>query len=214
MLKPNTEKSNNSKAPLGGLASNTRLDIPNTTPTTINKSFQATDNNSLQIIDSNKKDLAVLHNHSDWLTINLEKLTELEFEEVINFTGKGLFALEKGKSWSSGEKAKTYQNTIHSPIGLKGAYNCYQAENSLDKIYDVTISLSGTYFTSLTSIQQWELYRDLYYKYSATCSRTDMSVDDYSFKIIPLEQMIEAYNDGNYFDFTEYNTETDYKDPK
>ena len=122
--------------------------------------------------------------------------------------------MKKVSHGSSGEKARSYQNTIDSPIGLKGAYSCYQAEDNLDKFYDLTISLSGTYFSSLTAIEQWELCRELRHKYKATCSRTDTSIDDYSFENIPINEMIEAYNDGNYFGFKKYHTETDYDDPK
>ena len=214
MIKLNPENSNDLKAPLGELASNTRLDIPNTTPTTFNKSSITTDNNTLQPIQPNEEFPSVFHNHLDWLTTNFERLTEPEFEELINLTGRGLITFEKGKSWSSGEKAKSYQNTINSPLGLKGAYNCYQAENSLDKFYDLTISLPGTYFSSLTAIEQWELCRDLRINYQASCSRTDTSIDDYSFENIPINEMIEAYRRGNYFGFKEYHHETDEKDPK
>ena len=42
-----------------------------------------------------------------------------------------------------------------------------------------------------------------------------MSIDDYTFKITPLDEMIEAYNDGNYFGFKKHRTEkTDNDDPK
>ena len=213
MIKPNTQKSNNSKAPLGGLASNTRLIPPNTTPTTTNKTFKASANKELRQIDSSDKDVAVFHNHLDWLTVNFTRLTEQKFRELLELVDRGLVVLETDKSWSSGEKAKTYQSSISSPIGLKGAYSTYKAENGIDNHYDVTISLSGEYFASLTSIKQWELYKDLYHKYSATCSRTDTSIDDYTFKKIPLNKMIEAYRRGDYFDFQTYHHETDESDP-
>ena len=213
MLKPNTEKSNTSKAPLGGLASNTRLILPNTTLTTTNKSAIATNTKELQQFNSENNSSTVFHNYSDWLTVNFEGLTELEFKDLINLTGRGLVVLETGKSWSSGERAKTYQSSISSPIGLKGAYSNYKAENGIDNHYDVTICLSGEYFAPLTSIQQWELYKDLHYRYSATCSRTDTSIDDYTFKKIPLNEMIEAYRRGDYFGFKTYHHETDESDP-
>ncbi len=213
MIKPNSEKSNNKIAPLGGIASKTRSIPPNTTLTTNNKTLEAIANKQLQKNNSSEESLAVLHSHSDWLTINFTKLTEEKFNQLLQLTDRGLIVHEKNKSWSSGEKAKSYQNTISSPIGLKGAYSYYQIENSTDTFYDVTIALSGEYFAPLSTIEQWELYRDLYFKYSATCSRTDASIDDYSFKIIPLDEMIEAYKNGDYFYFKELMKKEEYTSP-
>jgi hypothetical protein len=213
MLKPNNENSNQQITPLGGLASNTRSITPKTTFTTANKSSKATANNKLQLNNSTEEFLTVLHSHSDWLTINFQMLTEPEFKELINLTGRGCITVEKGKSFSQGERAKTYQNTIHSPIGFIGAYSTYKTETNFDTFYDVTISLTGVYFASLSTIEQWELYRDLYLKYSAICSRTDASIDDYSFEIIPVNEMIQAYRSGDYFDFRDYHHETSEKDP-
>lgn len=105
MINPNASKNNNLKAPLGGLASNTRLILPNTTPTTTNKVPKVTTTKELQQSISNNKNLAVLHNHLDWLTINFSQLSEPEFEELLDLTGRGLIVLEKGKS-SNGKKAK------------------------------------------------------------------------------------------------------------
>ena len=192
MIKPNTEYSNNSKTALGGLASNSRLIPPTTTPTTTNYSSQTTDTNTLQTIRLEDTPQAVLHPHSDWLTVNFEGLPEDKFQGLLQRLGRELITLEKGKSWSSGDKARSYSNTIDSPIGLKGAYSSYKTENSLNTFYDVTISLSGQYFASLSTIEQWKLYRDLYYDYSTSCSRVDTSIDDYSFKLIPIDEMIEA----------------------
>ncbi|MEM7557144.1 MAG: replication initiation factor domain-containing protein [Cyanobacteria bacterium P01_A01_bin.84] len=214
MIKPNTEKSNNLKAPFGGLASNTRPIPPNTTLTTSKKSSETTDNNKFQRKETKDNSQAVFHNHLDWLTFNFSGLTGEEFQELLERTGKGLIVLEKDKSWSSGEKAKNYQNTISSPIGLKGAYSSYQKENNSTTLYDVTISLSGQYFTTLSTIEQWELCRYLYSIYLATCSRIDTSIDDYSFNNIPIDEMIEAYRRGDSFDFRKYHSKTDEADPK
>ncbi len=213
MIKPNTENSNNLKVPFGGLASNTRLIPPNTTLTTANNSTEATANKPLHQNNSAKETQGVFHNHLDWLTLSFTRLTEEKFNNLLQRTGRGLVALEKNKPWSSGERAKSYQNTITSPIGLKGAYSYYQAEISTDTFYDVTISLSGEYFAPLGAIEQWELCRNLDINYSASCSRIDTSVDDYSFENIPLNEMIEAYRQGDYFDLRDYHHETDEKDP-
>lgn len=105
MINPNASKNNNLKAPLGGKQRNTRSILPNTTPTTTNKSTEVTTNKQLHQLHSKKKDLAVLHNHLDWLTINFSQLSEPEFEELLDFVGRGLIVLEKGKS-SNGKKAK------------------------------------------------------------------------------------------------------------
>ena len=208
-------KSNNSKTALGGLASNTRLIPANTTPTTTktNKASTTTDSNRFQQLSLENNSPTVFHNHFDWLTINFEGLTKLDFDDLINLIGKELVVLEEGKSWSSGERAKNYSNTIHSPISLKGAYSSYKTENDVDSHYDVTISLSGQYFSSLASIEQWKLCRDLFTKYQAKCSRIDTSIDDYSFKNIPIDKMKEAYRRGDYFDFKTYHHETDEADP-
>jgi hypothetical protein len=213
MLKPNNENSNQQITPLGGLASNTRSIPPNTTPTTVNKSSKATANNELQLNNSTEESLTVFHNHLDWLTLNFTGLTEEKFNQLLRRTGRGLITLEKNQSWSSGEKAKNYQNTITSPIGLKGAYSHYQIENSVDIFYDGTIALSGEYFTSVNTVEQWELCRDLYSNYSIACSRADVSIDDYSFKNIPLNEMIEAYKKGDYFDFRELGKQEEYTSP-
>ena len=213
MIKLNTENSNNSTASLGGLARNTRLIPPNTTPTTDNKYSQPVDTKQPVDTNPNQQNLDILHNHLDWLTIAIEGLTENQFKELLNRMGRELITVEKGKSFSQGEKAKTYQNTIHSPIGLKGAYNSYQRENRLDNYYDLTISLSGQYFSFSSAIEQAKLCRELYYDYSATCSRADTSIDDYTFKVIPVSEMAKAYREDNNFDFRKYHHETDESDP-
>ena len=213
MINLNSEYSNNSKTALGELASKTRPITPNTTPTTTNKASTSTDTSKLQQLNSDNNSPTVFHNHFDWLTINFEGLTKLDFDNLINLIGKELVALEEGKSWSSGERAKNYSNTIHSPIGLKGAYSSYKTENDVDTHHDVTISLSGQYFSSSTSIEQWKLCRDLFTKYQAKCSRIDTSIDDYSFKNIPIDKMKEAYRRGDYFDFKTYHHETDEANP-
>lgn len=208
MVKLNHENSNYSVAASGGLASNTRLIPPTTTKTTTLKSFETTDNNKAEQSEIKQKSSGIFHNHLDWLTLNFTKLNQEQFQELTNLTGRGLIVLEQDKAFSQGEKARNYQNTISSPIGLKGAYNSYQTIGSLDTFYDVTISLSGEYFSALTAVEQWELYRDLYINYFPTCSRVDTSIDDYSFENIPLDEMRKAFNDGNYFDFQQYSEET------
>lgn len=142
MIKPNIPEGNQSKPTFGGLASNTRLIPPNTTPTTTNKSSKHSDDNSFQKLSSIKESLTIFHNHSDWLSVSFERLSESQFKELINLTGRGLIVLEKGTTWSNGEKAKTYENSITSPIGLKGAYSCCQTEDSTNTFYDVR----GNYF--------------------------------------------------------------------
>ena len=213
MIKPNTEKSNSQLLATGGLASNTRPIPPNTTSTTTNKSATVTDSNGLQQFKLDNNSSTVFHNHSDWLTVNSEGLTKPDFDNLINLLGGESVVIEEGKSWSSGEKATNYSNSISSPIGLKGAYNSFKAENGISSHYNVTISLSGQYFSSLSTIEQWKLCRDLHTKYRAKCSRIDASIDDYSFDKLPTDKMIEAYRRGDYFDFKTYHHETDEKDP-
>jgi hypothetical protein len=48
----------------------------------------------------------------------------------------------------------------------------------------------------------------LYINYSPKCSRIDTSIDDYSFENIPLDEMLKAFKEGNYFDFRWYGEET------
>ena len=212
MILPNNLNSNSFQTHQGEIASNTRLITPNTTPTTDNKYSQAVDSKGLKHSNLNLQNRGVLHNHLDWLTVNFKGLTEYQFQSLLELTGKGFAAVEKGKSFSQGEKAKSYQNTIHSPIGLKGGYSSYQAEDSIDIIYDVTISLTGEYFSSLCTIEQQQLCRDLSLNYPVSCSRIDMSIDDYTFELIPIDKMIEAYRKGNYFTFQQYRHETDESD--
>jgi hypothetical protein len=83
--------------------------------------------------------------------LNFTKLNQEQFQELTNRTGRGLIILEQSKPFSQGDKAKKYQNTISSPIGLQGGYNSYQTTDSLDTFYDVTISLTGEYFSALTA---------------------------------------------------------------
>ena len=213
MIKQNNENNKHSSTAFGGIASNTRLIPPNTTPTTTNKYSLVTDSKELHNNTSKQKDLAVFHNHSDWLTLNFTGLPKHQFDELVKRLSRGLATVEKDKAFSQGEKAKSYQHTINSPIGFKGAYNSSKIEKGIDNRYELTISLSGQYFASMTIIEQQELYRDLHSKYSATCSRVDVAIDDYSFENIPLNEMIKAYREGNYFDFKNYHHETDESNP-
>ena len=212
MIKPNTEKSNSFQTHQGEIASNTRLITPSTTATTDNKYSQPTDTKQLGNTSPNQQNLGILHNHLDWLTVNFTGLTEYQFQSLLERTGRGFTTVEKGESFSQGKKAKRYQNTIHSPIDLKGGYSSYQAEDSLDIIYDVTISLTGEYFSALTTIKQQQLCRDLSLNYPVSCSRIDVSIDDYTFELIPIDKMTEAYRRGDYFDFRKYSHKTDESD--
>ena len=40
-----------------------------------------------------------------------------------------------------------------------------------------------------------------------------MSIDDYTFELIPVDEMTEAYRRGDYFDFRKYSHETDESNP-
>jgi DNA relaxase NicK len=212
MLKLNTPKGKRLSSAFEKLAGNTRLIPPNSSQSTSDKTSLTPDKTKLQPFSSLNKPSETFHNHLDWSTWNFTELNEKQFRELIQRTGQGLVAYEINKPWSCGSKAKKYENTLTSPIGLRGGYTSSVGKDSTDNVYDVSITMSGEYFSPLSAIEQWELCRYLSTNYSPECLRIDISVDDYSSINIPLDEMLEAYDRGDYFDFRELCSYTSSKD--
>jgi hypothetical protein len=202
MLKRNTQNSNSQPAIFGGNSGNTPLILPKN----IKKSAKTTATKRLQSSAKNSNLPSAFYNHSDYLRITFQGLNESQFKQVLTLIDDKHITLEPNKDWSCGSEANRYKNKITSPTGLEGGYNInpsnsYQNQLSL---YDVMIDLRGTYFANLTPIEQYRLLCSLNQIPSCKFTRFDCAIDDYSYQQIPVNEMIKAHQQGNYFGYQKH----------
>ena len=63
------------------------------------------------------------------------------------------------------------------------------------------IDFTGSYLANLSLLEQIELINYLNSNWKLKCHRIDVAVDDYSRRLFPVNKMIVAYLEDNYFGF-------------
>lgn len=132
------------------------------------------------------KPIIPLYCHCDYLRIRCEQITVSKFTQLLDFLGQKI-SCEMDRSWSPGGNALYYENRIEGIEGIRGGFTVDE-----DGCVSTMIDLSGTYFKQLNPVDQIRLFSGLYYAYQVKCSRIDLAIDDYSFSVIPAEEMWEA----------------------
>ncbi|MDJ0532740.1 MAG: hypothetical protein QNJ70_09630 [Xenococcaceae cyanobacterium MO_207.B15] len=66
------------------------------------------------------------------------------------------------------------------------------------------VDFTGKYFQGKTAIDIWRIIRGLCNAYGCHCCRIDIATDDVTYQHIPVDEMVQAINDGNKFYFRTY----------
>ncbi|MGF1539478.1 MAG: hypothetical protein ACFCU5_03350 [Pleurocapsa sp.] len=204
MVKRNNQNSNSALNHLEVESlSNTKL-IPLLTNNSINYI-----NKDLQLFDShfyNTKNL--LSSHLDYIRLKFTNLLKTDFTEILDILGIKPTYLLPNTLWHPSDrvpKHKHYKNKILSDTGLIGGYNrkaLNSCQNGLS-LYDLMIDIQGSYLANLSLSQQIRLLRKLNSFYNCKCTRIDLSLDDYTYRLIPVLEMLEATLNGDNFGFKE-----------
>lgn len=134
------------------------------------------------------KPITGLYCHCDYLRIRRNQIPMDTFVLLLEFLDQKL-SCEMDKPWSPGGFAVYYENRIEGIEGIRGGFTVDD-----DGCVSVMIDLSGVYFKQLTPVDQWRLFRGLHYTYQMKCSRIDLAIDDYTYSVIPVDEMWEAAN--------------------
>ena len=137
------------------------------------------------------------------------QLPKIIFKELLNYIAisintlyvKNLFiSISNGnKPCKTGDKGKYYKNQIQFSKSYIVSYT-YQEDT---KNYDIHVSIRGTELSKLNIFQQQALVRKLA-SFKLYFTRLDVCIDDKTYKLIPLNHMINAYYKGNYCYFKKY----------
>ncbi len=206
MVKQNNKKSKQKKLSFGISSCNTRLNTPKLPQNSTNKSPENTTNKEIDRLDKSDNFSTGFYNHLDTKRLSFQDISENKFKQILNEINSEHISLIKNKSWSCGSKANRYQNKIESPVGIEGGYTKKTSNSSLNTstLYDVMIELRGTYLAKLRPYQQQKLLSRLNAISLCKCHRIDLATDDYSFRQIPLNKMLKADKEGNYFGYKEH----------
>lgn len=141
------------------------------------------------------KPITKLYSHCDYLRIRRDEMPMDTFVRLLEFLDQKL-SCEMEKPWSPGGFALYYENRIEGIEGIRGGFTVDD-----DGCVSTMIDLSGLYFKQLTPVDQWRLFQGLYYTYKVKCSRIDLAIDDYTYSVIPVDEMYEAAMAGCNFRF-------------
>jgi hypothetical protein len=106
------------------------------------------------------------------------------------------YVLEIDKPWSPGSGASYFQHRIIGSGGVRGGVTTDE-----DGHCSFMIDFPGEYFTTKRVIDQWRLVKGLNEQYSVKCTRIDLAIDDPTYSEIPVDEMVQACNDGHNFGF-------------
>ena len=142
------------------------------------------------------KPISYVESHLDYLRIKIEDISPENLEPLICYISKD-FVVEMDKPWSPGGGAKYFSNKIISGRGVRGGFDINEENGMVALIID----LPGEYFEGKTVVDQWRLCTGLKLHFGVRATRIDIAIDDPSYLQIPIQQMVEACNDGHNFGF-------------
>ena len=146
------------------------------------------------------KPIADLEVHVDYVRVRKDNILPQEFELLINYISRNN-TVEIDKPWSPGAGAVYFPHRVIGTHGVVGGF-----EFTEDGLYNLMIDLPGAYFESKSAVDQWNLIRGLYHCYSVRCTRIDLAIDDYSYQLIPLNEMTVACSKKQNFGFRKHRT--------
>lgn len=133
--------------------------------------------------------------HFDYLRIRKEGMLLSEFELLLNYICTNV-TQEMDRPWSPGVGATFFPHKLIGTRGVKGGFDVTE-----EGLYSLMIDMPGEYFEGKSLVDQWNLLVGLHHAYKAIPTRLDIAIDDYSYSLIPVEDMVKACNDGHNFGF-------------
>ena len=139
---------------------------------------------------------ASMNSHLDYLRITGVCEDVPKFALLADYISKN-HTLEFDKPWSPGSQANFFANRIIGSRGWRGGFEILKEGHKVSYMID----LSGEFFEGKSVIDQWRLAKGLKSHFGARATRDDIAVDDPSYSVIPIEQMVKACEDGHNFGF-------------
>ena len=141
------------------------------------------------------KPITDVESHLDYLRIAGTLSNPQDFALLADYLSKE-HSLEFDQPWSPGSRANYFPNRIIGARGIRGGFGILE-----DGTVAYMIDLSGEYFEGKKVVDQWLLCAGLDSHYGARATRIDTAIDDPSYAVVPIEQMVNACNDGHNFGF-------------
>lgn len=141
------------------------------------------------------KPIQVVEGHLDYLRVAGSCSDSQEFALLASYISQD-YSLEFDTPWSPGRGGNFFPNRIIGSRKVKGGFEI-QEDGSVDYMID----LSGEYFEGKSVVDQWRLVTGLKAKYQGRATRIDCAIDDYSYSVIPIAEMLKACQEGHNFGF-------------
>ena len=201
MIKLNTEKSKYQFLAIQKPPSNSQLDL--------HPSLSLYTNSFNLLLSSLNKSIIKIYKYRfllDYLRVSTILYTKKSFDRLLADIGLPIPCFENKVSWHphpGTPKSKKYQNIITSGTGIVLGYTKRLLNKSKKPkyVYDIMIDFTGSYFANFSLLEQIELIYYLNSNWKLKCHRIDVAVDDYSRRLFPINKMIVAYLEDNYFGF-------------
>lgn len=136
--------------------------------------------------------------------------------ELLNYSlGEDNWGVLENVSYSLGRGVPTMANKIQGNFHVIGGFDI----NCLDEVtqeleYNILIDFKGEFLRTKTIVEQWLFMRGLKFAFKGSATRFDIAIDDYSYQLIPLKEMVQAFNDGDNWFFRTYHIEFTKKSKK
>lgn len=151
--------------------------------------------------------------HCDYLRVSTTvPLASEDFIQLLEFVAPAhaQYVIERDKPWSAGPGATYFTNRIRG-VGFVGGFNKIEREylddsgdREVAESYEVMLDFQGEYWEAISNVDMWRKIRGLKYRFKMVCNRIDPALDDSSYKLIPVDQMRSAYDDGDIFRVRKY----------
>lgn len=145
--------------------------------------------------DTSSKPKIQLYTHIDYLRMTHQGLNGDFFSRILSFICEH-YTIDMDVPWSPGGGAVWFPHRVRGIEGFVGGFRV--EENGT---YTLMYQLPGEYWINKSAVYQWRMLRGLGNFFTATCNRIDLAIDDSTFEIIPLLQMLDSYErgEGMYF---------------
>jgi len=118
------------------------------------------------------------------------------------------YLLKDDTPWGAGPGATRYPNSVHTAVGIRGGYGEREA-NDGSTYWELMLDYSGEYCQRLTIVDYTQLCMMIKHDYQGRCTRLDIKIDDWQENVIPVDEMVQAFHDGNNALFRKHKTISD-----
>ena len=137
----------------------------------------------------------------DFLTVITPKLPFNKLNDFLEFCNQDKEPISIiDETFCLSDKSLWFEKTFISSKGIKGGFTV----NKQAGMVDVMVCFYGQYFKNKTVVDTWRLITGLYHAYECHCSRIDIAIDDYTYQVIPVKEMVEATQNGDKFFFRKH----------